>query len=68
MIADKNKRLLKAARAEQGYNQRALAKKLNVSQATISNWDNNIETASFGDVVKLCRLLKIDINELERNI
>lgn len=68
MGKDKLNRMLKAARTEKGYNQASLAKQLKVTQATISHWDNNIAGAKFGDVIKLCKLLELDITELAKEV
>lgn len=68
MGKDKLNRMLKAARTEKGYNQTSLAKQLKVTQATISHWDNDIAGAKFGDVVRLCKLLDIEITELAKEV
>lgn len=62
-------RKLKAARAERGLTQAQLAKKLGIKQCTLSNWERNIEAVSFGDVIRLCKVLGItDINTLRGDL
>lgn len=63
-MGDKTTRLIKAARIQNGYNQKELAKVMKCSQASISNWENDIESAPFGIVIRLCALLRINVAEL----
>ena len=62
------KRKLKAARAENGYTQAQLAKKLKCAQNSISLWEKDISSARFKDVVHLCRLLGLDISDIEKDV
>lgn len=66
---DRLKCMLRAARASKGYTQTALAKTLKCSQSCISSWESgNLDTASFGDIVRMCQLLNIDITELAKEV
>lgn len=62
------KRKLKAARAENGYTQAQLAKKLKCAQSSISLWEKDISSACFIDVVRLCALLGLDIAEISKEV
>ena len=43
--------------------QAQLGKKLGVKQSTISSWERNINSMTFGDVQRVCKVLGItDIN------
>ena len=57
-------RKLKAARAALGMTQDDLANRLNVSPSAISKWEVDIKKVNFGDVIKICKILNIDISEL----
>lgn len=57
-------RKLKAARAALGMTQDDLANRLNVSPSAISKWEVDIKKVNFGDVIKICKILNIDISDL----
>jgi DNA-binding XRE family transcriptional regulator len=66
---EKIKRILRAKRAERGYTQSSLAKAMNCTQTCISNWETGgLGGAAFADVIKLCKLLRIDVAELAKDI
>lgn len=60
-----NQRKIKSAMAAEGLTQAKLAKKFGVSQTAISKWVKDVDKMSFGDVKRLCKLIKIDINDLK---
>ena len=51
-------------RKELGYTQEDLAKKLNVSNKSISRWENGNTMPDLSLIPKLCEILNISINEL----
>lgn len=54
---------LMLARIRKGLTQAQLGKKLGVKQSTISSWERNINSMTFGDVQRVCNVLGItDIN------
>lgn len=52
----------KSARLKQGWKQSELAKKLNIKNTTISNWEKGISKPDFDTIEKLCHLLNVDAN------
>ena len=57
---------LSLARISKGMTQAQLGKKLGVKQSTISQWESNINSMSFGDIIRVCKLLGInDLNVLK---
>lgn len=56
---------LTIARITKGLTQAQLGKKLGVKQSTVSSWEKNINSMTFGDVQRVCKVLGItDINVL----
>lgn len=56
---------LKAARIMAGYTQVQLAKVLGKTQSTVSSWENGgLGEARLNDVLKLSKLLGVDIKDL----
>lgn len=56
---------LTIARITKGLTQAQLGKKLGVKQSTVSSWEKNINSMTFGDVQRVCKVLGItDINIL----
>lgn len=61
---ERNKRLIKAAIAEQGLTQEKLAKRMGVSQAAISKWTKCIEQMTVRDFRRMCAILRLEPSEL----
>ena len=61
---ERNKRLIKAAIAEQGLTQETLAKRMDVSQAAIAKWTKSIEQMTIRDFRRMCAILRIEPKEL----
>lgn len=55
---------IKGARVSQGYTQQKLGKLIGCGQSSVSRLEQDVLSASFGDVLQLCKLLHIDIAEL----
>lgn len=61
------KKNLTALREEKGWSQEKLAKKVGVTPRTIRTWESDrdyLRNAKVKNIVKLCKVLKIDIDEL----
>lgn len=61
-------RNLKAERYRKGLTQSQLAEYINVSESTISLLERGLQTPSVFLVFDIAKILKIDINELLKNI
>ena len=61
-------RNIKAERYRMNYTQSQLAEKVNVSESTISLLERGLQTPSIFLVYDIAKTLKIDINELMKNI
>lgn len=61
---ERNKRLIRAAIAEQGLTQGKLAKRMGVTQSAVSRWLKCIDQMSVRDFKRMCILLRLDPNEL----
>ena len=61
---ERNKRLSKAAIAEQGLTQEKLAKRMGVSQPAISKWMKCIDQMTIRDFKRMCTLLRLEPGEL----
>lgn len=61
---ERNKRLIKAAIAEQGLTQEKLAKRMGVSQPAISKWMKSIDQMTIRDFMRMCAILRIEPSEL----
>ena len=60
---------LSLTRISKGMTQTQLGKKLGVKQSTVSQWESNINSMSFGDIIRVCKLLGInDLNVLKEEI
>lgn len=60
---------LALARISKGMTQEQLGKKLGVGQSTVSHWEININSMTFGDVQRVCKVLGIrDINILRTEV
>ena len=55
---------LKVARVKKQYTQSILAKKLDVSVTTVSNWEIGRGKPSMDNLIKLSDILEISIDEL----
>jgi transcriptional regulator with XRE-family HTH domain len=55
---------LRALRKDAKYDQEDLAKKMGVSQSQISKWEDDIDTASPSEIVRLAQILGTSIEEL----
>ncbi|MCR5666959.1 MAG: helix-turn-helix domain-containing protein, partial [Eubacterium sp.] len=51
-------------RKEQGLTQAALAEKLKISDRAVSKWETGKSMPDSGNMLKLCELLHINVNEL----
>ena len=61
---ERNKRLIKAAIAEQGLTQEKLAKRMGVSQPAVSKWLRSIDQMTIRDFMRMCTILRIEPGEL----
>lgn len=61
---------IRSARLErpEPMTQEALARELGVSQPTISGWESGEVFPTFGNIVRLCRLLDLDVTSLVEKI
>lgn len=60
---------LSLARISKSMTQTQLGKKLGVKQSTVFQWESNINSMSFGDVQRVCKLLGInDLNVLKEEV
>ena len=57
-------KFIAALRKEKGYTQQELAEKLNVSNKSISRWENGNTMPDLSLIPPLCEILDISINEL----
>jgi len=57
-------KFISSLRKEKGYTQEQLAEKLNVSNKSISRWENGNTMPDLSLIPKLCEILVISINEL----
>ena len=61
---ERNKRLIKAAIAEQGLTQEKLAKRMGVSQPAVSKWLRSIDQMTIRDFRRMCTILRLEPGEL----
>ena len=59
---------IKAERYRNGLTQSELAEKINVSDSTISLIERGLKTPSIFVVLDIAKVLKVDINDLLKNI
>ena len=52
-------RKIKMAIAQQGLTQEKIAKRMGVTQSTVSYWISDIDRMSVGNLKRLCRILNI---------
>ena len=57
-------RKIKMAIAQQGLTQAKLAKRMGVTQSTVSYWISDIDRISVGNLKRLCRILSISPAEI----
>ena len=57
-------KFIASLRKEKGYTQEQLAEKLNVSNKSISRWENGNTMPDLSLIPKLCEILDVSINEL----
>lgn len=57
-------RKIKMAIAQQGFTQAKLAKRMGVTQSTVSYWISDIDRISVGNLKRLCRILSISPTEI----
>lgn len=55
---------IKELREEKGLSQKALAKELNVTQTTISKWEQDIRNPDLPTIVELCKYFKVSADYL----
>lgn len=60
----KKYKIIKIKAIEKGLTYEEIAKKIKVSEQTISNWANGRATNNIEKFIELCKLLEIDIKEL----
>lgn len=56
--------LIKNSRTKKGLSQQELADNLSVTRQAVSNWENNISYPDQSVIVKLCKLLDIEIKNI----
>lgn len=62
--SDRIRRMFKAAQAAKGYTQADVAKRLNVTQSTVSNWYKSPDRITVGDLRLLCQVLVISPSDV----
>lgn len=67
MDLNKTGKFIALIRKEKGLTQRELAKKLNLSEKTISKWERGVGFPNISLILPLCKCLEIDANELILN-
>jgi len=55
---------LKAARVNADLSQRTVAKRLNITQGTLVNWEKGRNDPSAGKLLELCALYGCEVNDL----
>lgn len=56
-------KIIKIKIIEKGYSQREIAKRLNITEETLSRWING-KLGNIEKFIELCKLLDIDVKEL----
>ena len=51
-------------REDRGMSQKELAKKLNISNSRVSNWEQGINRPDVDILIKICQILKVSSDEL----
>lgn len=57
-------RKIKMAIAQQGLTQAKIAKRMGVTQSTVSYWISDIDRISVGNLKRLCRILSVSPAEI----
>ena len=57
-------RKIKMAIAQQGLTQEKIAKRMGVTQSTVSYWISDIDRISVGNLKRLCRILSVSPAEI----
>ena len=57
-------RKIKMAIAQQGLTQAKVAKRMGVTQSTVSYWISDIDRISVGNLKRLCRILSVSPAEI----
>ena len=57
-------RKIKMAIAQQGLTQEKIAKRMGVTQSTVSYWISDIDRINVGNLKRLCRILSISPTEI----
>lgn len=55
---------IKAARVNAGFTQKVAAKKLNVSNKTLSSWENGATTPNIKAIPAICTLYGVEYDDL----
>lgn len=55
---------IKDLRTSKNISQKVLAKKLNVTQASVSHWEKNQKSISGGNLIKLSQYFNVSVNDL----
>ena len=63
---NKNLNRLKVVLAEKGQSNKWLAEQLGVTQATVSKWVTNTSQPNLDMLIKLSKILEVDLQELAR--
>lgn len=58
-----NTKIIKMKIIEKGYSQKEIAKKLNITEETLSRWING-KLGNIEKFIELCKILDIEIKEL----
>jgi DNA-binding Xre family transcriptional regulator len=63
---NKNLNRLKVVLAEKGLSNKWLAEQLGITQATVSKWVTNTSQPNLDMLIKLSKILEVDLKELVR--
>ena len=63
---NKNLNRLKVVLAEKGLSNKWLAEQLGITQATVSKWVTNAAQPPLETLMKIAKVLEVDLNELVR--
>lgn len=62
----KDNKIIKSNIVKSGYTQRDLAKLLNISEVTISNWCNN-KLGNIEKFIDLCMIIELDPRDIKKD-
>lgn len=65
-MSNKNLNRLKVVLAEKGLSNKWLSEQLGITQATVSKWVTNTSQPNLDMLIKLSKILEVDIQELIR--